>query len=432
MNLKISANSLSGIRMKSKIPKLLKSSWIFLIILIISGLVRFYNFTDRITFGPEQAISLIVSGDYINEKFSLLGLPSTQRTTSFGHIIFYPPNFNYSLIPVMLIANYDVVKITIFFALLNLFTGSLIYLFTRKIFSKITAIFSIFLFDAMMINHSLFIWSVNYLPLISVLTMYLLYLKYTGSKSLLSDIAIGALVGLSLSVEYLFLVTAILILIILLFLSKQKLKSLSFFISGVIISLLPTIIFDLNHNFYHISTLWQYLLDTIETPRQTNLTYYHFLNFWPLFAIIIGLFLSRVFHKSKPLAWIFLIIFIFVSLSSPQISFSKPVNMYSGLNYTMLKEAAGRIAQDDPENFNVATTYDFDSRAHPLRYLLKYNHNLIPERVEDYPKSQNIYVFTPKAYDFQNSTLYEIASMNKNNPVLMSQIRDFNLYKLTK
>ena len=106
--------------------------------------------------------------------------------------------------------------------------------------------------------------------------------------------------------------------------------------------------------------------------------------------------------------------------------------MYSGLNYTMLKEAAGRIAQDDPENFNVATTYDFDSRAHPLRYLLKYNHNLIPERVEDYPKSQNIYVFTPKAYDFQNSTLYEIASMNKNNPVLMSQIRDFNLYKLTK
>lgn len=434
MNLKISANSLSGTGMRSKLHKLLKSSWFLLVILIIAGAVRFYNFSDRITFGPEQAISLIVSGDYINEKFSLLGLPSTQRTTSFGHIIFYPPNFNYSLIPVMMIANYDVVKITMFFALLNLFTGLLIYIFINKVFSKNTAIFSsaIFLFDALMINHSMFIWSVNYLPLLSVLTLYFLYLKYIESKSLWTDPAIGVLVGLSVSVEYLYLISGTLILVILLFLSKQKLRSLMFFIIGVVISLLPTIIFDLTHNFYHVNTLWQYLLDTIETPRQTNLTYYHFLNLWPLFAIIIGLFLSRIFIKSKFLAWILLILFITVSLNSPQVSFSKSVNMYSGLNYSILKEAADNIALDNPHSFNVATTYDFDSRAHPLRYLLKYNHNLKPEGVENYPKSQTVYVLSQSGYDLQNSTLYEIASVNKTKPIILNKMNNFTLYKLTK
>lgn len=418
----------------SKIHNLLKPSWIFLIILIIAGVVRFYNFTDRITFGPEQAISLIVSADYMKEKFSFLGLPSTQRTTSMGHIIFYPPNFNYSLIPMILISNYDVVKITIFFALLNLFTGVLIYIFTRKAFSEKTALFSstVFLFDALMINHSMFIWSVNYLPLLNILIMYLLYLKYKGSRSVRSDLLIGILTGLSFSVEYLYLFTGILMLIILTYLSTNRLKSIIFFILGGALSLLPTIIFDITHNFYHLNTLWQYMLDTIKTPGQTKLTYYHFLNCWPLFAILIGLFLSRISQKSNSVAWIFLTMFIIANLISPQISFTKPVNMYPGLNYTMLKDAASSIARDNPQNFNVATTYDFDSRAHPLRYLLKYNHNLKPEGVEDYPKSETIYVFTPKDYDLKNSTLYEIASLSKDSPVLLDQIKDFNLYKLTK
>jgi len=119
------------------IKKFLKRNGLLIIILVLAIVIRFYNFTDRINFGPEQAISLLVSSDYINEKFSLLGLPSTQRTTSFGHIIFYPPIFNYSLIPLLILFNYQPIGITAYFAVLNILTGLLIYLAVNKIRSGI-------------------------------------------------------------------------------------------------------------------------------------------------------------------------------------------------------------------------------------------------------------------------------------------------------
>ncbi len=118
--------------MNMKLSNLYKSYSVIILILILATVIRFYNFSERITFGPEQAISLLVSADYINEKFSLLGLPSTQRTTSHGHIIYYPPVFNYSLIPLLLLLNYDSALITTYFAFLNIITGFILYIILNE------------------------------------------------------------------------------------------------------------------------------------------------------------------------------------------------------------------------------------------------------------------------------------------------------------
>ena len=411
-----------------------KEYGILILIIILALFVRFYNFTNRITFGPEQAISLLVSGDYINEKFSLLGLPSTQRTTSFGHIIFYPPVFNYSLVPLLLVFNYDPVLITAFFAVLNLATGILLYLLTARILNKTIATFAVilFLFNDYMINHSLFIWSVNYLPILNLGILYLLtriYLKKSGN---LTALFIGLLASLSLGVEYIYLFTGVLVSILLFCLSKNHLKSFLLFLTGGIIGLLPTILFDLTHDFYHTKTLWQYLLDTLSNPGQSKITYYHFLHFWPLLAILGGVILYQIYKRAAIVSLIILTGILALNFSSPRISFTTPTGMYPGLNYPKLDESARLISADNPQNFNVVMTFDFDARAHPLRYLLKYKYGFVHNGVEDYPKSGNLYVLTDRDYQVLDTSLWEITSFNPETAQTLGIIDNFAIVKLTK
>ena len=260
-----------------KILKSLNSNKTFLLILLLATIVRFYNFPDRVNFGPEQAISLIVSADYVNEKFSLLGLPNVQRTTSMGHILYSPSPFNFSLVPLLITLNYDPVLITAFFAILNLITGIVLYLFVKKILNKTIALFSvtIFLCNDYMIHHSTFIWIVNYLPLISLLIGLMIYKLYKNKNSLTATFIIGFLSSISVGLEYFFLFTAVFLFFLVIFLSQKKLVALILFIIGAILGNLPTIIFDLSHNFYHLNTLWQYSLDTLTNPGQSKISYYH-------------------------------------------------------------------------------------------------------------------------------------------------------------
>ena len=136
----------------------MKNYLILFSILILAAFVRFYKFSDKVVYGPEQGISLISAVSNL-EKPSLLGIPYLLRQTSEGLRIFTSPVFGYTLVPLIWSTNYDPIKITIFFSLLNIFTGILIFLFVKKILNKEAAIFSgiIFLFNSKMIYHSMFI-----------------------------------------------------------------------------------------------------------------------------------------------------------------------------------------------------------------------------------------------------------------------------------
>lgn len=416
-----------------KILKSLNTNKTFLLILLLATLIRFYNFSDRINFGPEQAISLIVSSDYVNEKFSLLGLPNVQRTTSMGHILYSPSPFNFSLVPLLIILNYDPVLITAYFAILSLITGIVLYLLVMKVFNKTIAILSaaIFLFNDYIIHHSTFIWIVNYLPLVSLLIGLMIYKLYKNKNSLTAVFTIGLLSSICIGLEYFFVFTAIFLFLLVIFISQKKLMATIFFILGAILGNLPTIIFDLSHNFYHLNTLWQYSLETINNPGQSKISYYHFFQFWPYLAILAGLAIYKIYTFSKPLASIILILIISLNLTSPKVSFYSPVGMYKNLNFSKINQAAKIIAADNPQNFNVVMTFDFDSRAHPLRYLLKYKYGFKPMGVEDYPKSKSLYVFTEESYPLGSSSLWEISSFKPTTTQKIGIIDNFSVFKLT-
>lgn len=410
------------------------STWILLILIVlIVSFIRFYNFESRINFGPEQAISLITSANYLTQP-SFLGLPNVQRVTSTGHTIFSGPYFNYNLVPLLLIFNFDPIPITSYFTFLNLFTGVLIFILVNKLLRFRIAVFSsvLFLFNSTMINHSLFIWIVNYLPLFTLMILYLLFKFKTNQKWYLSLLT-GLLAGLSFSLEYMFLLTGLpLVLIVTFLLSKHRFRDLSLVLLGFGLANLPTIFFDLRHNFYHLYTLWTYLLDTLRTPEQSKLSYYHFLHLWPVACIAGGVLLNQIYKKSVIITVSILVAYSILNLMGPEVSFTKAVGIAEGLNYPLLDQAARTISLDQPNNFNVATTFDFNTRAHSLRYLLTYRYHQQPAGVTEYSTINILYVLSKGDYSFSNPP-WEISNFNRRKTtVLIGVGQDYTLYKLTK
>ena len=170
---------------------LTKTNLLLILIFIVATGVRFYNFSNRVTFWSEQARSLIVSANYIKVKPSLLG-QEYFRQDSNSHIIYSGALFNYSLVPLLIVSNYDPVRITAFFAVLNLVTGLVLYLVVKKIFGDKIAIIStiLFLFNDFMIYHSLFIWNYNYLPIVGILTLFFSW-RYICERNELDIFLIG-------------------------------------------------------------------------------------------------------------------------------------------------------------------------------------------------------------------------------------------------
>ncbi len=419
-------------------PRLFSHTFLLILsVLFIATLVRFINFENRMNFGPEQAISLSVAADYINEKFSLLGEPNVQRVTSYGHRIFHPPVFNYSLIPLLVVFNYDPIPVTVFFGLLNLGTGVVLFWVIKNNINMKVALFSLilFLFNSVMIQHSLFIWNQNYIPLLSIFIGFWIYkIKIANGKDDFKHaLLIGIFSGIILGIEFLFLVTMVFISGFIFYFSKRKIQVISGMLIGLVISLSPMILFDVRHQFYFMNTLIQYFIDTLKAPGQNNLSYYHFFQFWPPLVLLGGFILSKIYARTSLLASCMLIAYMLFNLFSPQVNFTKAVGMNINLNYPKLAEAAKAIAEDKPVSFNVVTTWDFDSQAHPLRYLMKYRYNLNPANTEDYHNIKNLYVMSSSDYNFQKTSLYEIASFRPFNVALLKNIdNDYSVFKLSQ
>ena len=121
---------------------LTKNSLFIIAVFLVAIIIRFYNFPNRVTFGPEQAISLETSAAMIKDKFSLLGIENVQRTTSQGLKIYSGALFSYSVIPLLLIFDYQALPISVYFAVLNIVTGLILFLVAKKKWIDVKQIFS--------------------------------------------------------------------------------------------------------------------------------------------------------------------------------------------------------------------------------------------------------------------------------------------------
>lgn len=412
---------------------LTKNNIILAVVVITAAFIRLYNFPDRITFWTEQARSLVVSANYIHQKPSLLG-QEYFRQDSNSHIIYSGALFNYSLIPLLFLAGYDPVYISLYFVFLNLATGLTVYYLAKKMFDARVAILSatLFLFNSDMIYHSLFIWNYNYLPLVGILLFYLCW-KFAKHKQVYLSFVLGLISGIGVSLQYLFAPLAFLVLVFVAFKSKTKFVDLLLFLIGLLIPNLPLIIFDLRHNFYQSQTLVQYFIDTLKGKSDASYAYYYFLPFWPIFTVIGGYFLSKFTKNKSVLAYGLLIIYLYLNLTSIKIDFYKPTGMPSGIKIKDIDLAAQTIAGDATGDFNVAEVLDFDKRAYVLRYFSEFRYGKKPMADTDYRDLKTLYVLGRKGYNFEDSDVWEVRAGGKYKINLLSEVGEgYGIYKLTK
>ncbi len=412
-------------------------SFLILIIVLfaIGAFLRLYNFENRLIFGPEQAISLLTSASYL-EKPSLLGEVNLQRATSTGLNPYHGAYFNYLLVPLIVIFKYNPLPITYVFAFLNLFTALLFFFVTKKIFGKVTAVFALiyFLFSSKMIHHSLFIWNLNFLPLLGVLVLWIFINLYKKRQKIIYPFWLGVIGGVGFGLQYLFFPFILLIFILSILFSKKKIQAVSVFFIGIIFGALTMVIFDLRHDFYYTRTLWLYLLDVINHRVVGGIHYYDFMYLIPYLFLFYAGVTTLLYKIRKPLCIIPLVAFILVNMNSPLINFNSSTGIVPGINLPVLESASSIISKaNPPSRFNVATLWDFDTQAHQLRYLLTYIYNKKPQPVDEYTNIDALYAFAPETYDIKNPKVYELMSYY---PYKISEmgltVPNFRLYKLTK
>ena len=285
-------------------------------------------------------MSFITSAQNL-EKFSLLGETNLIRATSDSHIPFHGVMYSYFILPVLIIFRFRVLPITYFFAFLNLFTGLVLFLVVKKIFGKAVAALSLFFFltSDVMIHHSLFAWIVNPTPLLGVLTLWLVYILTKHRRKLSPILGIGIVSGLGFGMQNFYIFFAAFLLFLISIISKRKLFAFFTYLFGVVIGSLPTIIFDVRHDFYHIRTFAQYFYEVAIGKASGTSTYYNYLFLYP-FLFIFYAFITKLLYKIyKPLALVPVILFLYGSFNSPFFNLHQSVGMAPGATSCPLDSA---------------------------------------------------------------------------------------------
>ncbi len=409
---------------------------VFALLVSLGFLYRFYNFQNRMNFSSEQGLALHTSADYITNGFSFLGQRTFLRTTSAGHIIFSGALYNYSLVPLLKIFNFDPVPITVFFGIINLLGGLTLFFVTREIFNRKVALLTLFFYlaSAMMINHSLFIWILHYLPITFALTILSCFLIKKKQGSVLHAFLLGLYGGVGFNFEYFYLFTIIVTFIWIIFFSTRKRRDLLIFVIGAGIGNFTMIIFDLRHNFYTIRELWQYLLDTVNNPGQSKIDSYHFFQFWPLVFLGLGYIAYWLSHRSK---WATLAVcagYLIFNLSLPLVDFNKAVGMPENLTYALIDKAAARIGSEiNLQNFNVTSLPDADFRAYTLRYLVTYRYGKQPKPAENYAGIDALYVLAKNDFSPNTTSPWEVSAINPKRVEKLTNLGvNYTLFKLTR
>lgn len=413
-----------------------KHYYTFMVVLVfIFGMfLRLYDFPDRIIFGPEQGMSLSTAAANF-DKFTLLGETNWMRTTSQGHILYHGAPYSYFLMCLLFIFDFNVIAVTLVFALLNLMTALIVFLMVLRIFGKRIALFTLFyfLFSSIMVHHSLFIWIVNPTPLLAVTSAYLLY-NHIRKQKYPNILVIGILSSLAVGMQNMYLPFSLLIFILSVYFSKNKTKALFLFLCGACLGSLPTIIFDLRHGFYHLYTYFDFFRDTLYGRSPGSLAYYNFLFLFPFLFLGLGILTDRLIHFSKITGVALILLFLVLNAYPQGYELRQTGSMPPGITLARIDQIAEKIAQNDPpSNFNVASFWDFDSRAQAVRFYLQYKYHKTPRSLEEYRDLDALYVIAPSLFDLTSSNVYEIQSYK---PFLVieldSGIEGYGLFRLEK
>jgi hypothetical protein len=241
----------------------------------------------------------------------------------------------------------------------------------------------------------------------------------------------GIVSGIGISLEYPFALYSVIAWVCYILRSRRKLAIAISFILGGIVGNLPMVIFDLRNDWYYTRVLIQYAIDQYQ-HRTHTLDLFHFLPLWGIGAFLIAYTINR-FIKPFILILLILLVYVYLNINSSWVNLSKPVGMPLDLTYQDYVNTLGLISLNPDSRINVATLWDFDTRAHPLRYLVEHRQKLPVQGVDQYKDLDAFYVLAPNDLDINSHSVYEL---NSYQPFKVTSIKPItpliNFYKLSK
>lgn len=148
-----------------------KRSFIFLLILIISILLRTFYFSQTLNMGTDQSMAYILANHIIKYQHLLLVGP----LTTFWEVNLLPPTYYYIVTLLFLIFKNEVL-VSLSFMFAGILAVFFFHLLAKSYFNEKTALISTLLFSYsfQMIEYSRDLWEPHLVPLFVILSFYLL------------------------------------------------------------------------------------------------------------------------------------------------------------------------------------------------------------------------------------------------------------------
>lgn len=233
----------------------------FAVILIIGGLLRFYQIDSNVYMGGDEGRDVHTVSQIIETKKPVLQGPPTSITTDIGRV-YYGPGYYYVAIPFFFLTQGHPASIyvaTAFFGFLGiLFT----YLLGRELFGDRGALVSsaLYAFSVYLVEFERWAWSPNWIPFFTVLLLYGI-VKLGHGKSWGAYIVATALaVGWQLHYTFLFLSV---ILAVVIWRFKVRLNRKTILFASLLFFLIssPLIINEFRYEFPNSKVLLYYIFE---------------------------------------------------------------------------------------------------------------------------------------------------------------------------
>jgi len=406
---------------KKLTPKIIFLSFLFIFLTAFFWFARLWHFQQLMTFHLDQALFMReVREMVVDHQWRLVG-PMVISKIVLGRGFFIGPALYYFLSLLVVVFHWDVVLITKF--LISVWWlaafGTLIWLGRRFSWLAALGVYAVFAALPFFIDYSRLMWNPNFLPLIGLGFFWLLEEIWRKEK-LWQWFFLGFFLGLGVNFHYVaFLWGVIFFFFLVLGLWRHRYQfyklGLLLFVLGAIVGDLPIVIFELRNNFYNVKTIFFFIQHSLlEGEGGNSFGGYFLFSLVPAFFWLLAYLLHWLEKKFGFVKTTVLILMIFLILAF-NINWQQKwgTGMPEGWNIEKQRLVAREICQDVKEektdgNFEVATTISGDTRAGDLRWWLS-QEGCTPLGVEDYPKSNTLYLIAPQERTPEKETVWEVS-----------------------
>ena len=247
-----------------------------LVILLVAAFMRLFRINDYMTFLGDEGRDVLVVKHILEGDFTLLGPRSSAAD------FYYGPIYYYLITPFLWLFRYDPVGPAVFIALLGILTVYCVYYVGKTFFGRNAGLIAAALYavSPVVITYSRSSWNPNPLPLVALITLFLLYKALVLRKWWLFGI-VGVLLGIGLQLQYLALFLALIVAVYTFFgtLIQEKKNKVIFLIKrytsifiGFLIGFSPFLGFEVLHGFPNSQTILNFIFGKYESDEPITTT----------------------------------------------------------------------------------------------------------------------------------------------------------------